>query len=147
MQIGAQTAKSDQNRVEVMGQLRMGASPLSRNNASSNTRMLLKGADKMTNDEITIHLAEMALKQSQSEVEIWKNLNELQSEIVIQGEVIQALAAHVPDLNRVMERLLSRKDELLAQATPRNAKLYAEQLERWHTHLLYAQRIVGNGGA
>lgn len=99
----------------------------------------------MTNDEITIRLAEMALKQTQSEAEIWKNLNELLSQIVIQGEVIQALAANVPNLDRVMERLLSRKDELLAQASPNNAKQYAEQLDRWHTHLLYAQRILGKG--
>jgi hypothetical protein len=101
----------------------------------------------MTDAEIKIHLDQLALKLTEAEAGIWKILNELQSEIVIQGEVMQAIAANVPNLDRVMERLLARKDELLAQASPRNAKLYAEQLERWHTHLLYAQRILGKDGA
>ena len=108
--------------------------------------MLLKGADKMTNDEITIRLAEMGVEQSRSEAEIWKVLNELHAEVSVQADVIHCLAAHVPDLNQVMENLLDRKDEMLERLPSENLKqLSSALLDRWHTKLLHAQRVLGKG--
>lgn len=114
----------------------MGAHPV-RGRIQVTTTWTPHGADKM-DEEIKAHLDRI-------ELDIWTALNAQMAETRILGEVVQCMAASVPDLNPVMERLLSRKDELLAQSSPENAKLYAERLERWHVHLLYAQRIVQKG--
>lgn len=75
----------------------------------------------------------------------WENLNDLYAEFRVLSEVVQCMAAQTPNLNAVMESLLSRKDQLLAEASPGLAQMYAQKLDRWHTHLLYAQRVEGPG--
>jgi hypothetical protein len=75
---------------------------------------------------------------------IWQNLNQQYAEIRALQEVVNALAVKHPDLNQVMESLLSRRDEIMAGLpSDQSRKNYAECLDRWHIRLLHAQRVEG----
>lgn len=79
-------------------------------------------------------------------LQIWENLNMQYAEIRALQEVVNALAVKHPDLNQVMESLLSRRDQMM-EGLPSGVSRqnYAQCMDRWHTRLLHAQRVEGKG--
>lgn len=97
--------------------------------------------------DIRSRLDQLERQRTEDQLTIWKTLHDLRTDLGVLEEVVQAIAAQIPNLNPVMEHLLARKDELLAQMSPLGATGYAAALERWHTALLYIQRVEKTPGA
>lgn len=98
-------------------------------------------------EELRERITQMDRSHDEGQLKVWKLLNEQLAELRILSEVVQCLAASHPNLDPVMENLLSKKDEFLAGSPQGLAQMYAESFDRWHIRLLYAQRVMQHPGS